>query len=372
MIIFALNYLSNKEKMNFEKRLNTLYKLGEFLEDFLSIGSLDNSEYLNEDDHKWFEHQINLAISLNSWFTEENVYFMLASWAKALKQKNIDQWLEKYAIPDQNSTNRIGVVMAGNIPMVGFHDLLSVFVSGYQFVGKLSSDDKILIPAIAKIMNKIDEDTETSIELTQEKLKKFDAIIATGSNNTARYFEYYFGKYPNIIRKNRNGVGVLTGQESMTDLTLLGQDIFSYFGLGCRNISKLYVPTNYDFTTLFKAFEKYAGVAVNHKYANNYDYNKSIYLVNREEHFDNGFLLLKNSLEMSSPISVIFFDYYQDIEKLNNELKNINDQIQCIVCKSDKIDNCINLGQSQQPELWDYADRVDTLKFLLDLDLEKK
>ncbi len=358
--------------MNFEKRRNTLYKLGEFFEDFLSVETTNFSEHFGEEDYKWFEHQINLSISLNSWFTEENVYSMLASWAKALKQKNIDQWLRKYAIPDQNSTKKIGVVMAGNIPMVGFHDFLTVFISGYQFIGKLSSDDKILIPAIVKIMNKIDADTEVLIEFTQEKLKKFDAIVATGSNNTARYFEYYFGRYPNIIRKNRNGIGVLTGEESITDLTLLGQDVFSYFGLGCRNVSKLYVPENYDFTGLFKAFEKYASVAINHKYANNYDYNKSIYLVNREEHFDNGFLLLKNSLEMSSPISVIFFDYYQDIKNLNNKLKSKNDQIQCIVSKSDKIDNRINLGESQQPELWDYADGIDTLKFLLNLYIEKK
>lgn len=358
--------------MNFDKRRNTLYKLGEFLEEFLTKKTNHSTSPFKDEDYKWFELQMNLAISLNSWFTEENVYFMLASWANALKQKNIDQWLKNYDIPEQTSQKRIGVVMAGNLPMVGFHDFLTVFIVGDEFLGKLSSDDKILIPALAEIMKKIEADCEASIEFTQERLTNFDAIIATGSNNTARYFEYYFGKYPNIIRKNRNGVGVLTGEESISDLSLLGQDIFSYFGLGCRNVSKIFVPNNYDFNPLFKAFEKYAGVAINHKYANNYDYNKSIYLVNREEHFDNGFLLLKNSVEMSSPISVIYFDYYQDIENLNKELESRSDQIQCIVSKSDKIINSISLGQSQQPELWDYADGIDTLKFLLDLDLEKK
>lgn len=368
MIIFALNYLIDKELMNFEKRRNTIQKLGEFLEEFLSNKTNKSLVHITEDDFKWFEHQINLAISLNSWFTEENVYFMLSSWAKALKKDKIDIWLNSYKFSDQNTTKKIGVVMAGNIPMVGFHDFLSVFISGYHFVGKLSSDDKILIPAIAKIMNKIDAKTEAVIDFTQEKLEDFDAIIATGSNNTARYFDYYFKKYPNIIRKNRSGVGVLTGDESFTELTLLGQDIFSYFGLGCRNVSKLYVPENYDFTSLFTAFDKYASVAVNHRYVNNYDYNKSIYLVNREEHFDNGFLLLKNSEEMISPISVIFFEYFQDIEDLNNKLSSISKQTQCIVSKSVKIDKRINFGESQQPELWDYADGIDTLKFLLNLD----
>lgn len=361
--------------MNFDKRRNTIHKLGEFLEYFLSDKTTDTTIPLiplNEDDYKWFEHQINLAISLNSWFTEDNVYFMLASWAKALRKENIDKWLENYSIPDSDSTKRIGVVMAGNLPMVGFHDFLTVFISGSKFVGKLSSDDKILIPAIAKIIYKIDSETEALFEFTQERLTNFDAIIATGSNNTARYFEYYFGKYPNIIRKNRNGVGVLTGEETISDLIALGQDVFSYFGLGCRNVSKIYVPKNYDFTGLFRAFEKYVGVAINHKYANNYDYNKSIYLVNRVEHFDNGFLLLKNSSTLSSPISVLFFEHYQDLKNLNNDLKNMNDQIQCIVSKSDKIDNRINWGQSQEPQLWDYADGIDTMKFLLNLDLEKK
>lgn len=358
--------------MNFEKRRNTILKLGEFLEEFLSKKSDDSPMILDADEYNYFEHQVNLAISLNSWFTEDNVYSMLASWAKALQKNNINQWLKNYSIPDKSSSKKIGIVMAGNLPMVGFHDFLTVFVSGFKSIGKLSSDDKILIPAIATIMKKIDAESEALMEFTEGKLTNFDAIIATGSNNTARYFEYYFGKYPNIIRKNRNGVGVIIGDESVADFSALGQDVFSYFGLGCRNVSKLYVPQNYDFSGFFKAFEKYAEVAMNHKYANNYDYNKSIYLVNREEHLDNGFLLLKNSSTLASPISVLFFDYYKNIEDVNTDLKSISDQIQCIVSKSDKIKNKINLGESQQPDLWDYADGVDTLQFLLELDLAKK
>jgi hypothetical protein len=224
-----------------------------------------------------------------------------------------------------------------------------------------------LIPAIAKILEVFESEIKNQVQFTQERLTDFEAIIATGSNNTARYFEYYFGKYPNIIRKNRNGVGVLTGNESTKDLELLGKDIFSYFGLGCRNVSKLFLPENYDLELLFKAFEKYADVASHYKYANNYDFNKSIYLVNKEDHLDNGFLLLKNSPKINSPISVVYFEKYKDLNAVKQVLKDFEDEIQCVVAKPGLIENQIEFGKSQQPELWDYADGIDTLDFLLSL-----
>jgi hypothetical protein len=359
--------------MKLENRLNALCKIGEFLDAYL-CGIPNKNLVLTPDDYKWFEHQINLASSLNPWFTDKSIQLALQSWCNALTKANIYKWVENYksdfAIQKQSKT--IGVVMAGNIPMVGFHDFLSVLISGHQFLGKLSSDDKILIPAFAEILVKIEPAFKDQIKFTQGQLKDFNAIIATGSNNTARYFEYYFGKYPNIIRKNRNGVGVITGNERANELALLGNDIFSYFGLGCRNVSKLYVPNNYDFNSLFSAFENYSDVAVNHKYVNNYDYNKSIYLVNKEDHFDNGFVLLKNDDAMVSPISVIFYEYYNDLKELNVKLNNSENQIQCIVSNSNEIDNRIDFGKTQQPELWDYADGIDTLNFLLHLQSEKK
>ncbi len=350
--------------MNINQRTDLLIQFGKFLENFLN--DKKNTLSLEAEDYQWFEHQVNLASGLNPWFTEKNIYAMLKSWVFALTEDKILQWTLRSNFQDK-APKTIGVVMAGNIPMVGFHDLLSVFVSGNKLLGKLSSEDKILIPAIVKIFEKLAPSSKNYFEFTQDKLQNFDAIIATGSNNTARYFEYYFGKYPNIIRKNRNGVGVLTGTESTTQLEALGADIFTYFGLGCRNVSKLYVPLNYSFDELFNAFEKYSPVFMNHKYVNNYDFNKSVYLVNKEPHFDNGFLLLKESDQIVSPISVVFFEYYEDLKVLNKKLQAMYDQIQCIVSHSDKIENKVGFGQSQQPELWDYADGVDTLKFLLNL-----
>jgi hypothetical protein len=355
-------------KIQLENRLNALCEIGKFLDAYLR-GNFDKTNTLIPDDYKWFEHQVNLASSLNPWFTDKNIQLALESWSNALSKTNIYKWIERYnndfAIQKQSKT--IGVVMAGNIPMVGFHDFLSVLISGHRFLGKLSSDDKILIPAFAEILLKIEPAFKEQIKFTQEQLKNFNAIIATGSNNTARYFEYYFGKYPNIIRKNRNGVGVITGNEEVNELVLLGSDIFSYFGLGCRNVSKLYIPNNYDFNSLFRAFENYSDVAVNHKYVNNYDYNKSIYLVNKENHLDNGFVLLKNDDAMVSPIAVIFYEYYNDLQELNIKLNNFESQIQCIVSNSNEIDKRIDFGKTQQPELWDYADGIDTLNFLLSL-----
>ncbi len=341
---------------------------GRFLTDYLN-GEYSKNSGLNQADFEWFESRINLAVSLNSWFTDSNVEFALYSWKEALLEENINKWVEIYKPQLENSRNQktIGVVMAGNIPMVGFHDLICVLLSGNKFLGKLSSDDKILIPALTEIMSKINPGIKKNIQFSYEQLKGFNAVIATGSNNTARYFEYYFGKYPNIIRKNRNGVGVLSGSESPGEYAQLGKDIFTYFGLGCRNVSKLFVPSQFDFDKMFKSFEAYSDVAVNHKYLNNYDYNKSIYLVNKEDHFDNGFLLLKEDVSFVSPISVVFFEFYNDIDEVNQKINANKNSIQCVVSNIEDVQNAFNLGESQHPLLWDYADGIDTVDFLLNL-----
>ena len=227
-------------------------------------------------------------------------------------------------------------------------------------------DNRLLI-FIADYLIELNSDFKDLIHFTEEKLENFDAIIATGSNNTARYFEYYFGKYPNIIRKNRNSLAVLTGHESESDIKKLGFDIFSYFGLGCRNVSKLLIPKDYCFDLFFENIEHFQNVYQHNKYANNYDYNKSVYLMNQIQHFDNGFLILREDQNLSSPIGVVFFQYYNNIDDVKEFLRLNEDQIQCAISKPELIENSIFFGQAQEPELWDYADNVDTMKFLLDL-----
>ncbi|MBL6449431.1 acyl-CoA reductase [Fulvivirga sp. 29W222] len=303
------------------------------------------------------------ARSNNSWFTEESVKSALEGISNYLQQDKLNQWTESYPIRNQNK--KVGIVMAGNIPLVGFHDLLSVVISGNQAHIKLSSQDTALMNYIVNELIAISPELEEQL-IIREQLKDIDAIIATGSDNTSRYFNYYFGKYPNIIRKNRTSCAILTGKESDEDLSKLGNDIFQYFGLGCRNVAKLYVPKGYKFDGFFKAIESFSKVSNHHKYNNNYDYNKSIYLVNGIPHLDSGFLLLKEDSAMVSPISVIFYEQYDSENTLQSLLKGNADKIQCIVSNNSR-PGSVNFGQAQQPELWDYADGVDTLKFLVTL-----
>jgi hypothetical protein len=258
--------------------------------------------------------------------------------------------------------------MAGNVPLVGFHDLLCVLISGNKLLAKLSSDDNKMLPAIVDLLVQINPGFKDLVKVTDGKMEKFDAVIATGSNNTSRYFDYYFGKYPNIIRKNRNGVAVLTGTESQVELEGLADDIFLYYGLGCRNVSKLYLPKDYDLIKLMQVLEFRKSISENHKYFNNYEYNKAIYLVNGTNHFDAGNLILTENESIASPVSVVFYEFYEDLEKLKNSLSLISDKIQCIVSKETFGKNTVQFGKSQEPALWDYADGVDTMEFLLSLD----
>lgn len=306
----------------------------------------------------------------NPWFTQDFLRNALLSLGKSLNEEKLAQWIGNYEdkIAASNKSKTIGVVMAGNLPLVGFHDYLCVLFSGNKLKAKLAKDDSKLLPLLHKILAAFEPDMEEKAEFTLEKLTDFDAIIATGSNNTARYFEYYFGKYPNIIRKNRNGIALLNGTENKEDLEALADDVFLYFGLGCRSVSKLFVPRNYNFEQLFTAFEKYSFLAYHHKYLNNYEYNKSIYMLNKIPYFDNGFVLIKEDAQFSSPISVIYFEYYDKFEVLASYLSNQKGSIQCIVSKENNaFVETIPLGKAQQPELVDYADGIDTIKFLLDL-----
>jgi hypothetical protein len=302
----------------------------------------------------------------NAWFTPASTENAVKSIGAMLNKADLTQWLDKY--PLSRGGKKVGLVLAGNIPLVGFHDVLCVFITGNHALIKASSQDSRLIKSALKKLEAI-EPAFASQYTFVERLANFDAVIATGSNNTSRYFEYYFGKVPHIIRKNRNSVAVLTGKESNEQLFALGHDIFDYFGLGCRNVSKLYVPDGYNFELFFKAIEPHHNIIHHHKYNNNYDYNKSIYLVNRDKHLDNGFLLLKEDKNMISPLAVLFFEYYGDVDSVQETLKQQGQNIQCVVSAAPlNIGNqVVNFGESQHPALWDYADGVDTMDFLTKL-----
>jgi hypothetical protein len=250
--------------------------------------------------------------------------------------------------------------MAGNIPLVGFHDFLSVLITGNNLIAKASSKDSRLILFLSEILCKINDGFREKIIFTADTLKNFDIVIATGSDNSARYFEYYFNKYPCIIRKNRNSIGILDGSESEEQIVNLGDDIFSYFGLGCRNVSKLYLPRGYDLDIFSKNWNKFEEVIRHSKYANNYDFNKAVYLVNREAFYDTGNLLLKEDNRISSPVSVLYYEYYDSQNALKQITEHLNEKIQCVVGR-----HGIPFGAAQSPHLWDYADGIDTIEFLL-------
>jgi hypothetical protein len=332
-------------------------KLGNYLADFCEN---DNDSFPS------FNETLIKAEQQNGWFTRENIIFALRQWSKLLTDEDLSQWLSKYDFTVDNAPKIIGIVMAGNIPLVGFHDFLCVLLSGNKVLAKLSSNDKILLPFLADYLIQQEPLLAERIEFTEGKLENFDAVIATGSNNTGRYFEYYFGKKPNIIRKNRSSVAVLTGNESNAELEALGEDIFRYYGLGCRNVAKLFVPTGYDFDAFYKAVFKFQDVIHQHKYANNYDYNKAVYLMSDFKILDNGFLVLKEDESFSSPIAALFYSRYDSLETLRNQLSGQEEQIQCVV-SGGAIPNAVSFGETQKPRLDDYADGVDTLEFLLQL-----
>lgn len=348
----------------YKQDLEPFIKLGNFLGEFCDYMKLDETNSISND--LWtskFKYATHSAKHYNGWFTEENVIFAFKQWSKALSKDNLSYWLNKYDIK-QNKTKTVAIIMAGNIPLVGFHDLLSVLLTGNNAIVKLSSNDTVLIPLMVEYLIDMDASISNKIIFTEAKLPSFDAVIATGSNNTARYFEYYFGKKPNIIRNNRNSVAILTGEENDEELKALGKDIFTYYGLGCRSVSKLFVPKDYNFDQFFTAIYDYKDIVNQAKYANNYDYNKAVYLMSEFKFLDNGFLMLKEDQGYSSPIATTFYEYYDSEAVLLDKLKVDAANIQCIV-SCGIIDNEISFGKTQQPELWDYADGVDTVEFLL-------
>jgi hypothetical protein len=344
---------AKKLKMNIEDRIRTFALLGVMLH--------------NEMDgiHGPYSDQFNIIIDrqhlVNPWFTSQNVRDALKAIAGELKEDVLRKWTDAYPeLSENRKPLRAGVIMAGNIPLVGFFDFLAVLISGNILVAKTSSKDSELILYISKILCDLNPGFRGKIEFTEGTLVNFDVVIATGSNNSSRYFEYYFSKYPNIIRKNRTSIAILDGNESTGELKDLGKDIFSYFGLGCRNVSKIYIPRDYDYTGLAEFWNEHANIIKHQKYANNYDFNKAVYIVNREKFYDTGYLLIKEDRNLSSPVSVLFAEYYDSKEMLKHLAENHSNTIQCIISR----DN-IPFGSAQAPHPWDYSDGVDTIEFLL-------
>lgn len=317
-------------------------------------------QYLSAIDEATKQQLIVRAGNENSWFTPESITRALDGVGRYLQREQLVRWTEKYRLEPQKQ-KVVAVVMAGNIPLVGFHDFLCVLIAGHSVQIKLSSKDSVLIRFLSNQLIKIEPRFSSRIAFV-DKLTQFDAVIATGSDNSARYFNFYFSKYPHIIRKNRTSCAVLNGRESDQQIVDLGKDVFDYFGLGCRNVSKVFVPAGYNLATVLDRWTTYQRVLLHHKYHNNYDYQKSILLVNRAPFLDSGFVLLQESQHLVSPISVLFYEYYNDEGDLALKLNASREKIQCIIGNSTP--DSVQFGQAQSPMLWDYADQIDTLRFL--------
>lgn len=308
---------------------------------------------------------IQAAQHRNPWFTPEQVGFAVDAWADLMEPRQLKHWIDPHLdVLEEDNALRVGLILAGNIPLVGWHDILTCLIAGFKIEVKPASADAGLSLLLLNTLQSLEPAFNTRISVV-DKLRQYDAIIATGSNNSARYFDYYFKNVPHVIRKNRNAVAVLRGDETQDELHALGRDIFTYFGLGCRNVSKIYAPPGYDFTPFFEAIESYNTIGHHHKYRNNYDYYKSIYLVNRDPHLDNGFLLLKEAEEIASPLGVVYYQSYRHLSKLQDILTENQENIQCIVGKPlDVSSTVVPFGSAQQPGLNDFADGVSIFDFL--------
>ena len=344
--------------------IKALSELGLFLSQFTTKSIEKNESVLfNDLFFDGFKHQIKLSQEHNGWFSEKNILFAIESWAKLLTSEKLNSWVAKYSI-ETAAQKKVAIIMAGNIPLVGFHDFLCALICNHKVIVKQSSNDKHLLPFLTLYLTKIAPELEGRVTFLDQKLEGFDAVIATGSDNTARYFEYYFKNKPSIIRKNRNSLAILTGDETKEDLLNLSNDIFQYYGLGCRSVSKLFVPNNYNFDAFFEAMYHWNPIINGAKYANNYDYNKAVYLMSEFKMLENGFLMIKEDTSYASPIATLFYEHYESLESLTKKLNKDASKIQCIVSKQ-LSENHLNFGSTQTPQLEDYADGVDTIDFLL-------
>ena len=345
--------------MNLNNRITLFVKLGRFFSDYIN-NNLESME------RNKFDKAINESILHNSFFSKKNILKSLLSWSNVLTKKSIDNFISNYFIKIKKREKKIAIIMAGNIPLVGFHDFFCVILSGNFAIIKLSSKDSHLFKFILSFLVKENPDFRTKFYVVENKLKILDAVIATGNNISANQFELYFKKYPKIIRRNRHSIAILNGNETKKEIELLANDIFYYYGLGCRNVSKIFIPNNYNLDILFKSFVLWNEVINKNSYANNYNYYRAIYLLNKEVFFDNGFVLLKESEKIGSPVGTIYFEYYKSDNQIKEMIKKNNEKIQCIV-SNNNYPKTIKFGETQMPNLNDFADDIDTFNFLLKL-----
>lgn len=339
-----------------QQRINAFTELGAIMKDAASYKP-SSAEAVN------LRKLMDSQEQHNKWFTPDNVLLSVKAIASMLEKDKVKKWLEPYAMPDKPVTDKtIAVIMAGNIPLVGFHDFLCVLITGNRILAKTSTKDSELIREISNILSGINPNFSTHIKFTDKITGKYDGIIATGSDNTSRYFEYYFGNKPHIFRKNRNSVAIINQDTSQEEIEKLATDIFSYFGLGCRNVSKIYIENGIDPERIVDQWTNWSYVLNHRPYANNYLYNKSLFKLNKENFIDNGFLLLKREGGWTSPVSVIFYDFFKSKNNLMDELSEHAGNIQCIVSENDT-----PFGQTQYPQPGDYADNIDTIEFLISL-----
>ena len=344
-------------------------KLEDTINSFIDLGHI-LSRYVNDDiDVSCRENFLSIiknAQLKNPWFTRSNVLRSIESISTQLESKNLNDWIDSYKIVNVNPRN-ILVIMAGNIPLVGFYDFLSVMISGHNITVKLSSQDSILFPFIFDLLCSCDNRFSDRLNYIENvRSRKFDAVIATGSDSSAMHFEYYFRDLPKVVRKNRKSIAVINGLETNNDLEKLSDDIFLYFGLGCRNVSKLFLPSGYDLDCLFSSFFEFSSTFLDHqKYMNNYDYNKAVFLMGQHKFLDNGFLIMKEDMSFHSPVSVLYYEFYDNLSYVNNFLTVNEPRLQCVVSNDLSVKKSVRFGESQSPSLFDYPDNIDLLEFLM-------
>jgi len=346
---------------NKEKFILAFHSLGLIIEKIAKEEELIGYELgITDNEYQKLKQTVEVQQQKNAWFTKENVQKSLNAIASLLNKDKLETWTQNYTFA--SSPKKVAIIMAGNIPIVGFHDMLCVVLSGHCAICKMSSNDNTLLPVIVEVLRLLSPQLNERIVCVNGTIGEVDAVIATGSNNSSLYFEQYFGKYPHIFRKNRTSIAILNGTESLSELTDLGADILDYFGLGCRNVSHLIVPKNYKFPKFIQAIATYQNIIFHNKYANNYDYNKAIYLMNKIPIIDNGFLLLRETQDIHSPLSVVNYHFYENQQEVENYLQKHKNSIQAIVGH-----NYIPFGKIQMPTLTDYADNVNTMEWLSSL-----
>ena len=352
----------------FDQRLSACLQVGRLFDLFGNAKPWPGfSCGLGEEEYAAFNTAIARAGVVNGWFTDVNVRHMMKSLSLMLADEALRPWIRDDRMEQRQPAvpKRIGIIMAGNVPMVGFHDLLCVIMSGHHTRIKPSSQDNVLIPAVIDLLELLAPGIKRQVTIADGKLGEVDALIATGSNNTARYFEHYFGHVPRIVRKGRVSVAILDGSETEEDLRFLAEDVFRYFGLGCRNVSKVYLPREFELDRLFKAMYDWNDIVNHHKYANNYDYNRAVWLMEQVKFLDNGFVLLKEDKSLASPMAALYYERFDDREEALRAIESQRASIQVVLGIGKGL---CPFGNAQYPNLWDYADDVDTMGFLLGLD----